>query len=32
MDWLTLDALGIVIALVVIVLVIAGWHPPNHRV
>jgi hypothetical protein len=35
MDGLTLDALGIVIALVVVVLVAAGWiagrrRPPNH--
>jgi hypothetical protein len=35
MDWLTLAALGIALALIVVVLAIAGWiaarkRPPNH--
>ena len=35
MDWLTVVALAIVLALIVVVLVIAGWiagrkRPPNH--
>jgi hypothetical protein len=35
MDWLTLAALGIALALVVVVLVVVGWiaarrRPPNH--
>ncbi len=35
MDWLTLAAFAIALALIVVVLVIAGWiagrkRPPNH--
>jgi hypothetical protein len=35
MDWLTLAALGIALALIVVVLAIAGWiaarkRPPDH--